>query len=251
MTGPGWFLRRVWWRVPRRHLLEDHLLAIAVGTTTTTTRVSTWTAAARHLRACAQCESRLTALTTRLRAIPEVADAAVEDVFTPQRLQTQRTRIKHRLAQLVGTVKPARVLSFPFSGRPFRQLGARPGRWLAATAAAGVLLGVTAGQLIHFHPGETRIATVGETDDNADRSTAALNRPTGTLDMTGTVELPPPGGDGQSQTAPLTLDEFATLMTEEAFLGNLDLALTSFRVSELESIDALTPRVRDLSINIR
>ena len=40
-------------------------------------------------------------------------------------------------------------------------------------------------------------------------------------------------------------------MEEEEFLGNLELALASFQVSELESIDALTPRVRDLSINIR
>ena len=41
------------------------------------------------------------------------------------------------------------------------------------------------------------------------------------------------------------------LMEEEGFLSTLDFALTSYRVSELESIDALTPRVRDLSINIR
>ena len=40
-------------------------------------------------------------------------------------------------------------------------------------------------------------------------------------------------------------------MADEGFLSNLDLALTSYQVSELESIDALTPRVRDLSINIR
>ncbi len=34
-------------------------------------------------------------------------------------------------------------------------------------------------------------------------------------------------------------------------LGDLDLALTSTQVSEPASIDALTPRVRDLTINIR
>ena len=56
---------------------------------------------------------------------------------------------------------------------------------------------------------------------------------------------------GQTQASPLTLVEFAQLMEEEGFLSNLDLALTSYQVSELESIDALTPRVRDLAINIR
>ena len=40
-------------------------------------------------------------------------------------------------------------------------------------------------------------------------------------------------------------------MEEEGFLSTLDFALTSYQVSELASIDALTPRVRDLSINIR
>jgi|TARA_B100001971_G_C18147559_1_gene513952 hypothetical protein len=47
------------------------------------------------------------------------------------------------------------------------------------------------------------------------------------------------------------LDEFERVVGEEEFLGSLDLALTSFQVSELESIDALTPRVRELTINIR
>ncbi len=69
--------------------------------------------------------------------------------------------------------------------------------------------------------------------------------------MTGTVELPPVDVDSQTQAAELTLVEFGQLMEEEGFLSTLDFALTSYQVSELESIDALTPRVRDLSINIR
>jgi hypothetical protein len=40
-------------------------------------------------------------------------------------------------------------------------------------------------------------------------------------------------------------------MADEEFLGSLDVALTSLQVAELESIDALTPRVRDLSVNLR
>ena len=66
--------------------------------------------------------------------------------------------------------------------------------------------------------------------------------------MTGTIELPPLPGN---YTRPLTLDAFAQVMPAEAFFGSLDVALTSTQVSELASIDALTPRVQDLALNIR
>ena len=189
-------------------------------------------------------------MTALLEAMPKVANAGFEDVFTPQRLQAQRAWIRHRLAQLVGAVEPARVLAFPFSGQPIGQLDIGPGRWLAAAAAVGLLLGVSVGQLIHYHPIATRTAIAADTPDDAARS-AALDEPTGTFDMTGTVELPSVDGNSQMRASPLTLVEFARLMAEEGFLSSLDLALTSYQVSELESIDALTPRVRELSVNIR
>ena len=249
MTGPSAFVRRMWGWLPQRHLSENRLLALALATTEKSAR--TTVAAPSHLQLCGRCASRFGELTALLQAMPKLADAGFEDVFPPQRLQAQRARIGQRLAQLVGTVEQARVLAFPFSGQPLRQLDLRPGRWLVAAAAAGLLLGVTAGQLIHYHPGATRTATTTDTVDDTTRSAAALDETAGTLDMTGTVELPSPDGDSQSQASPLTLVEFAQLMTEDGFLNNLDLALTSYQVSELESIDALTPRVRDLSINIR
>ena len=65
--------------------------------------------------------------------------------------------------------------------------------------------------------------------------------------MTGTVALPAPNDSSQAQASPLTLAEFARLMAEEEGLGRLDLALASYQVSELESIDALTPHILDLS----
>ena len=238
MTGPGWFLQRMWWRVPRRHLSEDRLLALALDTTDESSR--TTAAAASHLHACEPCANRFSALTPLLKTIREAGDGRFEEVFTPERLRAQRVRIGHRLAQLVGRNEPARVLAFPFCARPLRQVDFRPGRWLAVAAAAGLLLGVTVGQLIHYHPVDTQTA-----------SSAALDPPAGTLDLTGTIELPSPDGDSQTQASLITLDEFERLMAQEEFLGDLDLSLTSFQVSALESIDALTPRVRDRSINIR
>jgi hypothetical protein len=209
-----------------------------------------------HLQACRLCENRLSDLTTQLDEMPEVADAAFEEAITPQRLQAQRVRIAHRLAQLVGTEEPARVIAFPFSGRPLRQLRFSPGRWLAGAVAAGLLVGVTAGQLIHYHPVETQTVTVDETTDDTPRFSSELAGQARSQDMTGTVDVPPPSDTIRPAGSPLaamTLDEFEELMAEDddAFLGSLDLALTSFQVSELESIDALTPRVRDLSINVR
>ena len=247
MTGPGWFLQRVWRRLPQRHLSEDRLLALALGTPDESTGPAV--AAVHHLQTCGRCESRFSALTTLLETIPEVSDAGFADVFTPKRLQAQRARIGHRLAQLVGKIEPARVLAFPYSGQPLGQFHFRPGQWLVAAAAAGLLLGVTAGQLIHYHPVATQTATTAEPDDTA--QSAAFHEPAGTLDMTGTVALPPPDDDSRTQASPLTLAEFTQLMAEEGFLSDLDLALTSYQISELESIDALTPRVRDLSIDIR
>jgi hypothetical protein len=246
--GPGWFFQRIWWQFPWRHPSEDRLLALALGTTNAARKNA---ASASHLRTCEPCEHRFNALSTLLTAMPEVADARFDEVFTPQRLQTQRARIAYRLAQLLGRVEPARVLAFPFSSQKRRPFDVRSTRWLAGAATAGVLLGVTAGQLIHYHPFETQSATADEPADAAPQSAAALNRPTGTFDMTGTVELPPPERGNPTQASALTLVEFAQLMAEEGFLTNLDLALTSHRISEFESIDALTPRVRDLPIDIQ
>ena len=260
MTGPAWFLRQLWWRVPMRHLTEDRLLALALGTPNESARTAAATAC--HLRACRWCESRLSALTTLLETIPEVTDAGFKDVFTPQRLQAQRARIGRRLARLVGTVEPARVLTSPFFGRPLRRLDFHPNRWLAAAAAAGLLLGVITGQLLddRLTATQTETAVSAAVVDAAPQSGATLGSPAGTLDMldmldtldmTGTVALPAPGDDSQAQAVPLTLAEFGQLLEEEGFLLSLDLALASYQVSELESIDALTPRVRDLSSNIR
>ena len=246
MTGPGGFLQQLWRRLPQRHLSEDRLLALALGTPDKSTRTAML--AACHLQTCGPCEHRFRMLTALLEAIPKEADAGFRDVFTPERLQAQRARIGHRLAQLVGAVEPARVLAFPFSCQPLRQFDIGPGRWIAAAAAIGLLLGVTAGQLIHYHPAGT--ASAADTAADAARS-AAFDDPARTFDMTGTVELPPVDGESQTQAAELTLVEFGQLMEEEGFLSNIDFALTSYQVSELESIDALTPRVRDLSINIR
>ena len=202
-----------------------------------------------HLGVCPGCAGRVDQLATLLSSLPAVASAGFEEVFTPSRLQIQRARIGHRLAQIDGGVAPARLLRFPRLGPPPRWIDRRPGRWRAVGATAGLLFGVTAGQLVHFHPVPSHSATLNRTLDVGQPPLDA--RPAGILAMTGTVELPPGAGDSPTEPARLTVSGFERVMAEEEFLGHLDLALTSLQVTELESIDALTPRVRDLAINIR
>ena len=237
------FRRWMWGRALLRHLPEDHLVALALDISDEPVRRTA--AVARHLRVCGRCERRLDELSALLKTIPEVAGAGFDEVFTPHRLQAQRARIGHRLAHLVGTIEPARVLAFPFCARPFRRLDFHPGRWLVAAAAAGLVIGITAGQLIQYRLLAPR--TAGD-PASAPRSAADIRTPLGMLDMTGTIQFPTRDGDHATESSSSrTVDEFERVLPEEEFLGRLDLALTNVLVSELESIDALTPRVRDLS----
>ncbi len=255
-------LLRTLWRVDRRHLSEDRLLALASSTSrggqdTTPTN--------GHLSSCLHCQARYRDAAVDLKAIADAATANFDAVFSPAVLDSQRTRIGRRLERLVGAAAPARVIGFPFAGAP-RPLQRQPAGWVPAALVGALLLGLTAGQFIQLpglevasDAGPTASAILGapQTPLPTPRSapvgarvTSAPGRASdGThLDMTGTVELPPLAGD---DTGPLTLDEFALVMFDEEFLGRLDTALTSTQVSELASIDALTPRVRDFAINIR
>ena len=246
----------------RRHLSDDRVLALALSTSTARRSDRT---AERHLDACPRCERRYGQVAAQLDSLPADVFGDFDQVFTPARLQTQRARIRRRLDMLVGTTPPARLLDFPFAGRSLPRVRFLSDRWIPAAVAAALLLGITTGQFIHLHPFNAdaeRTVSVQTGDANRQDSSTAVtsvasqklasapesNPVLNNLDMTGTVELPPLPGNA---AGPRTLDSFARLMRDEEFLDDLDLALTSAPVSELASIDALTPRVRDLTINIR
>ncbi len=277
MNGPRWFHRWVhpqaWWRGKGRHLSDDRVLALAL---TSSDAPLSDPIGARHVDSCPRCEHRYHQVAAQLDALPAAASASFDDIFTPARLKTQRARISRRLDMLVGAAKPSRLLEFPFTGRLLPRVQMWSGGWVPAAVATALLLGITVGQFIHLHPvdaqaGRTAFVQIDDADtqDGSRRSPVEPVKPVKVtederfasapslapgrdtaqnLDMTGTVELPPLTGD---DTGPLTLDAFARVMPDEDFLGRLDLALTSSHVSELASIDALTPRVRDLSSNIR
>ena len=240
MTGPGWLPRRRGWLVARSHLSEDHLSGLALDRAheSGSNRRS-----AEHLRSCRRCEDRYRALAAQLDSVAATAEAGFDAIFTPSRLQSQRDRITRRLATLVGHAQPARVLAFPLSSRSLPGLAWTPRRWIPAAVAAGLLLGVTAGQLIHLHPEGTEPPAASSVD-------AGSSAVAGNNDTTEAAEWPSLAG-AQAGAVALALDAPERLMAEDEFLGILDRALTSVQVSELQSIDALTPRVRDIAVNIR
>ncbi len=242
----SWLPRSKWLRVPGWHLSENRLLALELDRNTETGRISAASRRGRsHLRSCERCNRRYLELVSQTNVLRDTATAGSETILTPSRLREQRDRIARRLAMLVGTQAPARVLAFPFCAKSLPRVDWprwQTKHWIPVTMALSLVLGIAAGQYVHIHPSGTVDATL------AIAPTIAPLDSGDHLDMTGTVELPLVAGDG---TSSLTLGAFDRVMNDEEFLGELDLALTSVQISELESIEALTPRVRDLSIDIR
>jgi len=139
------------------------------------------------------------------------ADADV--VFSEDRLARQRARI---LQQIDALARPGRVITFP-AGQPPRPslLRPRPGmRWIASAAAAGLIIGVAAGHLVHQLPWRT-VAVV----------------PSVAVD----------------DSAPATLQAVATTMSEEELLGRLEVALEGTGGAALRPLDDLTPLVWEVT----
>lgn len=104
-------------------------------------------ATAAHLASCAACRRRQARLARRLAASRAGAHAAADAAFPPEVLDRQRSAILQRIAR----VGAGRVIAFPRSQPP---ADAATGpiwrgherRWIAAAAAAGLLVGFMAGQ---------------------------------------------------------------------------------------------------------
>ena len=236
-------------RTGRGHPSEDRLLDVVSGATDTAVAIST----ARHLRTCSRCTHRADELRTFLDTVVDGAGASFDEAFPPGRLQAQRALIDHRLARVVGAVERARVLTFPFRRTPERRRDLRPSRWAVAATAAGLALGIVAGQLVDFDRGPSTMPDLGPSSGVVPEASAGTGVGTGlnaTLAMTGTIELRPASTDDTPRT-PLSLSEFEQVMAEAALLDALDVATVSLPVTELASIDALTPRVTDLAAAVR
>lgn len=98
-----------------------------------------------HLTTCAHCRVRYSAFTGWLDDLRTEAHAEADDAFPPERLSAQQAGILRRLEALE---RPARVIAFPRQTRPVT--GSQPFArgWVATAAAAGLVIGLAAGQIL-------------------------------------------------------------------------------------------------------
>ena len=149
------------------------------------------------------------------RLLGEVSGAAATEadaVFTTERLTTQHARILQRLEH---EGRSRRVITFPSGhGQGSSALRTRPGmRWIAAAAAAGLVIGLLAG---HFAPA---------------------------LPGGGTM----PASHAAVRPATATLHAVSTTLSEEEFLGRLEIAIEGTSGLALRPLDDLTPRVWEVA----
>ena len=181
---------------------------------------------AEHLTDCAECGQRYADLVRFMDWLDTEAVAETDEVFTTERLRQQRAQIARKLEHLGH---PARVITFP--GRPgsHRTLGATPRparRWIAAAAAAGLIVGVGTGLFFDWDrvPGR-RIAgarkavltTTGRLDDRQGRMERME------------IARPDPSDD-------------------TVFLSEIELAGERPNIRELAAVDALTPHAREITL---
>ena len=173
------------------------------------------------LQHCEPCRERYAQLLTSIHDLRDEALAEADAAFTPERLAAQRA---HILRRLENADRPARVLPFPVSYRsaPPRRPAAR--RWIAAAAAAGLLAGAAAGHFLD--PWSSARRFVG-TD---------ANRGVGIMT--------------QSRANP-ALSGLSAANDEDLLLDEVDQALEAPVILELEAIDALTPHVQTVSMEIK
>lgn len=198
------------------HVSEDALVACATldGGADDTARA--------HLAVCSDCAARLDEVTRLLTDLRAGASDAADEVFDAQRLERQRDHILRRLEH---AGRPARVIEFPLrTGRAVRPMRPFAVRWVAAAAAAGLVLGVYAG---------SQMNGVGRRTIT-DAPLARLNTPA------------LPAGE-----ATLPAAEVKSPGSDDEILSEIETALLTQRIPQLEAIDALTPRFREIGFRIR
>ncbi len=161
-----------------------------------TALIEVWSSGMRpaHLDRCDQCAARALDMSRWLEDVQDLGQADAEAVFTDDRLEAQRGQVMDRIARLD---RPSRIISFPAAAaaarQPFAERRVSPG-WLAAAAAAGLMIGVVSMELSHMlSDGQSAAPTVATTPV-----------PSPTFDDEG---LPDGAFDRPSLGALMTLDE--------------------------------------------
>jgi hypothetical protein len=171
----------------------------------------------QHVHGCETCTWRYTELTAPLERLRQDAASESDEVFTAARLDAQRAKI---MARLDEAAHGSRVIPFPaYTARLDRSVVRRPmARWVAAAAAAGLLVGVMAGRLVEFG---TDRAVPAAPDVRTARTAMATPRLV-----------------SDSPVQALSIEH------DEILLSEIDQAVYTQRIAALSALDEMTPHVR-------
>jgi hypothetical protein len=168
-----------------------------------------------HVQDCSACAAELARFTAEVDVLRDAAFAEADALLDDNRLEAQRTRILDRIAQ-VGHA--ARVLRFPARNREAAMpapTGSR--RWISVAAAAGLIIGLVAGQLVHLVPWEAR---------DSDQTISAVRQ--------SPVLVPASTG--------------SHALSDDELLDEIEAAVRVRRAHSLRALDEITPTATDLSL---
>lgn len=169
-----------------------------------------------HLAECPACAEALAQLTLDADILRSQAHAEADAIFDDARLEAQRVRILDRVAH-VGQL--ARVLAFPRAAREVTApVSGGTRRWVSVAAAAGLIIGLVAGQMLHFVPGP--LITPRDEGFSVTRSG------------------PPPA---RIRPASATV----VVLSDDELMEEVESAVTVRGAYALRAIDALTPTATD------
>jgi hypothetical protein len=203
---------------PNRNRAQRHLTDDAFADLWSAAAASGEPVADPHLAACAQCRTRYSAFTGWLDRIHDDAVGEADEAFPAERLAAQQAQVMRRLEALE---RPARVIAFPRFARPVTSTQGHAQRWVAAAAAAGLIIGLAAGQLVDVRRMFTP-ARIVATQQNARLTTT---QPVG---------------------APSVVPASLSSVSDETLFFGGDPARTTDRLPMLQAMDDITPRARDL-----
>jgi anti-sigma factor RsiW len=189
-----------------RHLSDERLIDVCLADAPVDVEL-------QHLDSCPACEERRATIARVLDDVSAAAAAETDALFPADRLAKQRDRILQRVER---EGRPARLIAFPAAASTEWSPRSRPAaRWIAGAAAAGLIIGVLAGQLVRVRPAGN-IARISSS---------------------GVVQHPEVG----------PLQAISTTMSEEEFLGRLEIAVEGTTGASLQPLDDLTPRVWEVA----
>jgi hypothetical protein len=207
----------------RKHVRE-HVLANAAIQLMNGESPELTPSAQAHLERCDACAARLGELRDIMSTEREDAIAAADEAFPESRLREQRVSILARLEQATAGSRVLHFPTFPATRSWMTQRNRPAMRWLAGAAAAGLLVGLGAGQAV-FTGHQLRFHSTATPSTSANRAPASW-RTAGTADAPH-IERLAPG-------------------SEEAFLSDMELVLNKRRNAALRALDEqLAPNDKD------